>query len=322
MSMPRLLIDTDVGSDDAMALVICAAAELNGKAKIEGVTCVHGNTHLDNVCINTLKVLKTINRLDVPVYKGAESAILETVVRAGDIHGNDGFGDFYYPDPPRADILLQQEHAANYLVKKVSQNPGQLTLLTLGPLTNVALAIRLDPNFCKNVKEVVIMGGNSEGVGNITAAAEFNFFSDPEAAYIVIENMKCPITIFPYEAALRHGGIPYKWRKEVLGALRTPQMELLNKVERVILERELYGVWSRCDPIAAALAIDPAIIVEKSKCFVTVELHGQHTRGAMVVDHLCRLNKEPNVTVVKKIDIEEYKKVLMNAFGSNLTEKE
>ncbi|PNF39343.1 hypothetical protein B7P43_G01510 [Cryptotermes secundus] len=211
----NLVIDTDVGSDDAMAIILCSAAQRKGDANIWGITCVHGNTSLQNVCANTLKTLHTLGRLDIPVFRGAADSIVETFQRAENIHGSDGFGNFDYRDAPDVAQVMQKENAVNYLTRIASQNPGAVTLLCLGPLTNVALAIRMDPSFCTNVKEIFIMGGNIEGIGNVTAAAEFNFWCDPEAAYVTIHNMKCQITIFPWEAAYKYGRISYLHGREI-----------------------------------------------------------------------------------------------------------
>nr|CAD7594818.1 unnamed protein product [Timema genevievae] len=122
---PRLVIDTDVGTDDALALILCVAAERRGDAEILGVTCVHGNTDLPNVCVNTLKTLHTLQRLDLPVYRGASESIVQTFKRAPEIHGTDGFGDFEYPDTPDVASHLQQEHAVNFLTRITRENPGR-----------------------------------------------------------------------------------------------------------------------------------------------------------------------------------------------------
>ena len=116
-------------------------------------------------------------------------------------HGIDGFGDAAHEE--EADLSsLQTEHAVNALVRLVKENPGQITLVALGPLTNVAMAMRMDAEFASNLKAMYIMGGNTEGVGNITVSAEFNFHSDPEAAFIVLSNVRCPTYIAPWELCL------------------------------------------------------------------------------------------------------------------------
>nr|CAD7594817.1 unnamed protein product [Timema genevievae] len=197
----------------------------------------------------------------------------------------------------------------------------ELTILSLGPMTNIALAIRMDPNFCNNVKHIIIMGGNSEGIGNVTAGAEFNFYCDPEAAHICLHNMKCPITIFPWETAFNHCRLSYEWRINILGAIKSPQAELMTKVERPMLEQKRYGFWGRCDPIAAAIAVNPQLATVVSERYATVELHGSATRGALVIDHLNKMDREPNVTIVTRVDVELYKSMLLEAFVFDFSKK-
>nr|CAD7454828.1 unnamed protein product [Timema tahoe] len=281
----------------------------------------------------------------LPVYRGASESIVQTFKRAPEIHGSDGFGDFEYPDTPDVASHLQQEHAVNFLTRITRENPGELTVLSLGPMTNVALAIRMDPNFCNNVKHIIIMGGNSEGIGNVTAGAEFNFYCDPEAAHICLHNMKCPITIFPWETAFNHCRLSYvshhrhypsdphfleslvftifkvEWRINILGAIKSPQAELMTKVERPLLKQKSYGFWGRCDPIAAAIAVNPQVATVVSERYATVELHGSATRGALVIDHLNKMDREPNVTIVTRVDAELYKSMLLEAFVFDFSKK-
>ncbi|XP_069684495.1 uncharacterized protein [Periplaneta americana] len=162
----KLIIDTDAGVDDAVALFLALgyeAKQRNCSSRIIAITCVFGNTNVDNVVVNVLKILKTSNRLNIPVYRGASRSILVTP-HIEDFYGADGLGDFVYPDPPKPEDYLNKEHAAVALVRLVAQYPKQITLLCLGPLTNVALAIRLDPFFITNLKQLVILGGSTEAM--------------------------------------------------------------------------------------------------------------------------------------------------------------
>ncbi|XP_047113623.1 uncharacterized protein C1683.06c-like isoform X1 [Schistocerca piceifrons] len=316
----QLVIDTDVGLDDALALMLCLASEAWNEAKIHGVTCVHGNTCLENVCSNTLKVLHAAGRLDIPVFRGASESLVESPEsRAEFYHGCDGFGDFQYPDAPDPDHHIQKDHAVSFLTKITSERPNEISLLCLGPLTNIALAIHMDPRFCTNVKEMVIMGGNIAGVGNITAAAEFNFHCDPEAAHVVLKSMKCPITIFPWETALTRTNISYRWRNDVLGKIQSPQMQLLNQAEAKVIARHYKDGWVQCDPAAAAILMRPSIASSKVTHYVMVELHGRHTRGAMVLDHINSQGKKHNVTIIESIDLNLYKELLLTAAKTNLS---
>lgn len=315
----QLVIDTDVGLDDALALMLCLASEAWDEAKILGITCVHGNTSLENVCCNTLKVLHATGRLDIPVFRGAGESLVESPEgRAESYHGCDGFGDFQYPDAPDPGHHIQKEHAVNFLTKITSERPHEISLLCLGPLTNIALAIHMDPHFCTNVKEVVIMGGNIAGIGNVTAAAEFNFHCDPEAAHVVLKSMKCPITIFPWETALTRTNISYTWRSDVLGKIESPQMQLLNQAEAKVIATNFKEGWVQCDPAAAAILMRPSIVTAKVTHYAMVELHGRHTRGAMVLDHCNSLRKKHNVTIIESIDLNLYKELLLSAAKTDL----
>ncbi|KAJ4436326.1 hypothetical protein ANN_18957, partial [Periplaneta americana] len=197
----KLIIDTDAGADDAVAILMAL-----GQTDVDviALTCVNGNTALDNVVVNVLKTLKTAGRLDIPVFAGA-TASLVTTPPTDNYFGQDGFGDFEYPDPPDPDTLLQDERAADALVRLAKETPGELTLLALGPLTNVALAIRLDSGFLSNLKNIVVMGGSVEGVGNALPGIEFNFYIDPVAAHIVFNSSDSaqPIYMLPLETVLQ-----------------------------------------------------------------------------------------------------------------------
>ncbi|KAJ4444924.1 hypothetical protein ANN_06723, partial [Periplaneta americana] len=149
----------------------------------------------------------------IPVYRGASRSILVTP-HIEDFYGADGLGDFVYPDPPKPEDYLNKEHAAVALVRLVAQYPKQITLLCLGPLTNVALAIRLDPFFITNLKQLVILGGSTEGIGNVMPGVEFNFYVDPEANFIVFDSVNAtrhgmnPIVLLPWESIVKRNIIP------------------------------------------------------------------------------------------------------------------
>ncbi|VDI65702.1 uridine nucleosidase [Mytilus galloprovincialis] len=159
MATMKMIIDVDTGVDDASAIMLALSRP---EVEVVAITCVNGNVAIDDVCRNTLRVLKVCNRLDIPVYKGAEKSILGEGERASHYHGNDGLGDAQNHEP--VDItMIKMEHAVNALLRLVNENPGEITLVALAPLTNIALALRLDPDFGSKLKEVFIMGGNIEG---------------------------------------------------------------------------------------------------------------------------------------------------------------
>ncbi|XP_046403864.1 uncharacterized protein C1683.06c-like [Ischnura elegans] len=308
MASPKMvMVDVDAGSDDAHALLMLLAADKREEIKLMGVTCVNGNTSLKNVCINVLRILRSVDRLDVPVFSGAaDPLILPNPGAPADpfpsFHGSDGFGDADLPPPPDRS-LVKSENAICALHRIVSENPGQVTLICVGPLTNIALAVKTYPDFVDKVKEIYIMGGNSSGVGNTTPSAEFNFFHDPEAAHIVLECVKKPVIILPWEACVNRG-ISLDWRFKVLGAIDSPQMELMNAVEKIIFKD--YPEWLPCDALATAVALRPTCGKGKY-CHMSVELGGWKTRGQSVIDSK---HSKPNVYLLEDVDLEVFKELL------------
>ncbi|KAG8228831.1 hypothetical protein J437_LFUL008327 [Ladona fulva] len=312
MTQRLIIVDQDAGSDDAHALFLLADADRHQEIKLMGVTCVNGNTSLENVCINALRTLRSINRLDIPVYSGATEPLIlpkPAAMHFNPFHGKDGFGDANLPCPPDPS-LIQAENAVSALQRIVADNPGKITLICLGPLTNIALAIKTYPNFSKNLKEVYIMGGNSSGVGNTTPSAEFNFYHDPEAAHIVLECLKCPIFVLPWEPCIKKG-IPMEWRMNILGAIDSPQIQLMNAVEHNIWKD--HNEWLPCDALLAAYALQPRIGKGKHH-HMSVELGGWKTRGQAVIDHG---HEKPNVFLLEDIDLD----ILKDLYNVDRNEK-
>ncbi|XP_071444141.1 uncharacterized protein [Hetaerina americana] len=305
-----MIVDLDAGTDDAHALLMLLAADKRQEIKLMGVTCVNGNTSMKNVCLNVLRILRSVNRLDIPVFCGAVDPLIlpnpaAPIVSFPSFHGSDGFGDANLPNPPDIN-LVKSENAICALNRIVSENPGQLTLVCLGPLTNIALAIKTFPNFLTQVRDVYIMGGNSSGLGNMTPSAEFNFFHDPESAHIVLECAQKPLVILPWEACLNRG-ISFEWRNKVLGAIESPQMELMNAAEHDIWKD--YSEWLPCDALLTAVALHPQ--AGKGKlCHMSVELSGWKTRGQSVIDSK---HGKPNVNLLEEVDLEVLKKLLILA---------
>ncbi|KAJ8966093.1 hypothetical protein NQ317_008768 [Molorchus minor] len=184
-------------------------------------------------------------------------------------------------------------------------------MICMGPLTNLALAIKLYNDLCIKIKDVWIMGGNNTAVGNITSAAEYNFYMDPEAAYIVLESLKCPIIILPWETCLLPK-ISFEWRYNVLGD-RTPALDLLTKAEKKVYFN--YDFWTPCDAFLCFCFLDPEkYITRKIQHHATIELHSGYTRGQVVLDHL--KNKPPNVTIIENFDSQLFKDIILESTSS------
>ncbi|XP_059490511.1 inosine-uridine preferring nucleoside hydrolase-like [Neocloeon triangulifer] len=313
---PLVVVDTDPGTDDALALYMLLAADKRKMIKLVAVTCVDGNTSVHHGTRNALRVLQSVDRLDVPVFKGAvEPLIVEPVpkdesrVSHAGYHGEDGFGGAKFDKEPDLG-LIQNKTAVAGLTDLARQYKGRLSLVCVGPLTNVALAIKSDPEFAGNIKDIFVMGGNMSGVGNVTSCAEFNFFHDPEAAHIVLANAQSHITLVPWEPT-KAQGMSYEWREKVFGKANTKQIELLNKIEQTVNEKSKNPSWIPCDSFITAAFIDPSIITKLETYHLTVELHGVRTRGQVVIDHLRKC--DDNVKLIKEVDLEKFKQLMYMA---------
>ncbi|KAF5284460.1 hypothetical protein FQA39_LY17035 [Lamprigera yunnana] len=305
----RIIIDTDPGVDDAHALLIFLQAERMKLVKIEAITVTAGNTSLENACKNVVRILEAENRTDIPTYKGVEESLLQHDFVSGDYHGLDGLGDAFHDVPDTS--FIRKELSPLVISDIVNRNPGQITLICLAPLTNIALAAKFDGQLFNKVKECFIMGGNFQGVGNETSSGEYNFFFDPEAAYIVLKKITCRTTILPIETC-HDALIEMSWRRNVLG--KCFKMAMLNEVEKNS-HPYIHGMpdtWVPFDAFLAVAVLFPDMIVQKNEYHVTVELHGSLTRGQVVLDHLQK--NKPNASIIKEINRNYYMDTILKIF--------
>ena len=307
----RLLIDTDPGVDDAIALIM---ALRHRRARVEALTIVAGNVGLEHTVRNARYVVE-LCEADVPVYAGAAHALLREARRAHHHHGDDGLGNLglrpRHPDPTPG-------HAADVIVEHISREPGALTLVTLGPLTNVALALLKEPRIARLVRRVVVMGGAANVAGNVTPAAEFNVWADPEAARIVFR-AGMPLTMVGIEVC--RGPARFTQDEiEDLAAIGTPRA----RVAAGLLGHTIGLSRSRTTPpaepgaqvpdgTAMAVALEDAVLIEFGRYHVDVETHGELTTGETVVDRRGVLDRTRNTTVAHAIDIARFKELLRDA---------
>lgn len=180
MPTQKIIIDTDPGIDDSMAIFFALNSP---ELEVIGLTTVFGNVHVDLAVTNALRLLEIAGRTDIPVAKGAANPLAGTYDNPPTfIHGDDGQGNVHLPPPSTADIT---QSSAQFIIEQVMAAPNEITLVPIGPLTNIALALRLEPRIVQNVKQVVLMGGNALVPGNASPAAEANIHDDPEAADVV-----------------------------------------------------------------------------------------------------------------------------------------
>ncbi len=301
----RLVIDTDTGSDDAVALML---ATHDPSAHVEAVTTVAGNVPLDLATRNALFTLELMGLGDIPVFAGADRPLLRELETAQWIHGEDGMGDIGLPPPVRS---AQPSHAVDVLTTLATDHPGELTLVTLGPLTNVAIAVLRNRDLLTKFEHTYIMGGAPDGLGNVSPVGEYNFWADPEAAAIVL-GADGDKTLVGWNVSRKRAVIagPEKQRLEAIGTERSRFALDINRVlDRVV--RELNGLegFDLPDPIAMAVALDPSIVTSSQPAYVGVAT-ADETRGLSFID--ARLSEAPpdNVTVVWDVDEVAFKESL------------
>jgi purine nucleosidase len=295
MTQRTFLIDTDTASDDAVALIMALRAP---DVRVAAITTVAGNVPVAQATRNALYVAELCGA-DVPVFAGAEKPLWREYMHAEWFHGRDGLGDHGYPAPQCA---AEKTHAVEAMIDCIHRNPG-LTLVTLGPLTNVAMAVARDPSLAARVGRCVVMGGNPCCEGNVTPAAEYNIWVDPEAARMVLRS-GMPVELVGWqlcrgEAALNSADIG-----RVL-ALGTPLARFAiecnsTAMEAYRIQTGATGI-SLPDPIAMALALDPGLALLASDHFVDVEVSGELTRGMTVIDRLGVVTDERNRDIWKLV---------------------
>lgn len=304
----KWIIDTDPGIDDASAII---TAVNSGALDILGITSVHGNVGLSHTTRNALKLVELMGA-DVPVYQGASRPILQQREHAAEYHGEDGFGNTSLPEPG---IAPKDQHAADFIIESAKKH--EVSLLTLGPLTNVALAIAKERELEKRIKQIVMMAGTSRARGNTSPLAEFNIFADPEAAAVVFES-GIPITMVPWETCLETVLGP-----EAIARIRKASTEVgkafAQAMEYSVGRTKAYlgsEVLLLCDLLAACAAIDPAVIAEQVQAKVTVETGGQFSRGLTVIDERMDDGSKPNASVALACDRSKIANMFLDALNA------
>ncbi len=291
-----LLIDTDPGVDDALALLM---AFNDPRHEVVGLTIAAGNVGLDHTVRNALKLCEVVGRDDVPVFAGCADPLVHPSVDAAHVHGRDGFGDVGLAPAAQP---AQAEHAALAILRLSHEYAGELLLVALGPLTNLALALRLDPTLPQRVKRFVVMGGAITGHGNITPAAEFNIAFDPEAAHIVFSGFP-QIELADWEATVAHG-LPHREVEQWLAAdsPRARFYEEISRKTRLWSEDSRGEHWYAADALAMAWVLEPEGGVTVERRPLRIELSGSFTRGATVVDWNRQDGGQDNVAMLIAYD--------------------
>ena len=303
-----LLIDTDPGVDDALALLMAFDDPAH---RVVGLTIAAGNVGLAHTVANALKLCEVAG-VDVPVHPGCPVPLVHAAADAAFVHGEDGFGDIGYAPAART---AETEHAVLAILRHAREQEGRLVLVALGPLTNLALAVRLDPQLPSRVARLVVMGGAVTGQGNTTVPAEFNIGFDPEAARIVFEAFP-RFDLVDWEAVLRHGfehaGFE-RWLAE--GDERARFYDAISARTRAWAGDRRGHLWHAADALAMAVALAPDDGVRAELRHVSVETEGRLTRGATVVDWQRRGGGEANARIHLDIDQAAFERRIQRALG-------
>lgn len=305
--MPRkIIIDTDPGQDDAVAILLALASPED--FDVLGVVAVAGNVGLHHNATNARKIVELAGRPEVPVYAGCARPMRRTLVTAEHVHGDTGLNG---PDLPAPKIELQPQHGVDYIIDTLmNAEPKTITLCTLGPLTNIGMALVKEPKIAERVAEIVMMGGAYFEVGNITPAAEFNIYVDPEAADIVFKS-GIKITVLPLDVTHQIQSTPA--RLNAIRALgnRSGQAvyDMLTFSEGFDLKK--YG-WEGAplhDPTVIAYLLDPTLF-EGRECNVTIETASELTVGMTVTDYWHVTDKPRNANYLRNGNAEGFFKLL------------
>ena len=321
----KMIIDTDTASDDAVAIMMALQTP---DIEVEAITIVAGNMPVDQGSINARYTVELCGKR-VPVYHGADQPLMRDIYRAYFFHGPDGMGGMNY----RATTPPAEGHAVEVLIETIKANPGIL-LVTLGPMTNVALAVSQAPEIVYNVSRCVVMGGAANVVGNITPAAEYNIWCDPEAARICFRS-GLPIEMVGWELCRGEANLSDEEMRYLKETVNTPLAHFVVDCNFSALEANRNWLGDPGlglpDPVAMAIAIDPTICTRQSKHYVEVECDGTYTRGMTVVDQLNvtpydTANVEmwrslvkrgaPHITVCWEIDARRWKELLYKTVGA------
>jgi purine nucleosidase len=300
-----IIIDTDPGQDDAVAILLALASP---ELEVLGITAVAGNVPLALTEKNARKICELAGRPDVKVHAGAIRPMVRSLVTAEEVHGKTGLDGPVLPEPA---MTLQDQHAVDYLVETLMARPaGTITLCTLGPLTNIALALVREPRIASRIKQIVAMGGGYFEGGNVTPSAEFNIYVDPHAARLVFE-AGIPLTLIPLDCT--HQALTTAKRVEAFRAMNNKSgpatAAMLDFFER--FDENKYGTdgGPLHDPCVIAWLLQPELF-EGKLVNVSVECESELTMGMTVVDWWRVTKRAPNATVVRNVNAEGFFRLL------------
>lgn len=304
--MRRFLIDTDTASDDVVALII---ALRDPNIHVEAITVVAGNLPLDRAVTNALISIEQAGTYAPPVYRGVGKPLLRPLVTSEFVHGSDGMGEMNLPPPTLTAAL---GHAIDQMIEIVGRYPGEVEIVTLGPLTNLALAVLKAPDMATQVKQVTIMGGQGRGAGNMTPVSEFNIYVDAEAAQVVLQS-GLPLRFVGWDCSTDETFITQA-DIDRIHATHSARAAFCVRCNQTLIEYNARS-WGKVgfdlpDPVAMIAALYPDVITEEISAYCAVEHKSEATYGQLIIDEHRLLNRPPNATVCLKIDAHRFKEIL------------
>jgi purine nucleosidase len=300
----RIIIDTDPGVDDALAFLLALASP---EIQLEALTTTQGNVTLEKATSNALSVLELARAGHIPVARGSLLPLVQPLRASAAVHGESGIGNSKLPQPQTRPVPA---HAVDYLIERVLAEPGELSIFPIGPLTNIAMAIRKEPRFASAVKELVIMGGAILEHGNSTPQAEFNIYVDPHAAHIVFHS-GIPMTLIPLDVT--HKCMLRQEHIDRLMQIDSPISRFIRDAVEVYLDASLalgYEGSSLHDPLTLATIIAPELLTLK-EYYVDVDISGGVSMGKTFADITNILKKPANMKVAMNVRGEEFVELFM-----------
>lgn len=298
MAPRKIIIDTDPGQDDAFAILFALGSP--NELEVVGITTVGGNVPLALTATNALKVVELAGRPDVPVYAGCPAPMVRKLITAEYVHGETGLDGADLPEPVTP---LQSEHGVNYLVQTIMAAPvGELTICTLGPMTNLAMAMTMEPRIIPRIREVVLMGGGFFEGGNATPTAEFNIFVDPHAAHKVFA-CGVPVTMAGIDCTYTAQMTP-AWIDKLRATGSRTAIEAANLAD-FYRQYGAHKFATDARPIHDACVTGYLLapeIYEQRQCHVTIEISSPETIGMTIVDWWHVTGRDKNCNVLRRID--------------------
>ena len=300
----RIIIDTDPGVDDALAFLLALASP---EIQLEALTTTQGNVTLEKATSNALAVLELAGASHIPVARGSLLPLIQPLRASAVVHGESGIGNSKLPEPKTRPVPV---HAVDYLIERVLAEPHQISIFPIGPLTNIAMAIRKEPRFAESVKELVIMGGAILEHGNMTPQAEFNIYVDPHAAHIVFHS-GIPMTLIPLDVT--HKCLLKQEHVDRLMKINSPISRFIRDAMEVYLEASYalgFTGSSLHDPLTLTTILAPELLTLK-EYYVDVDISGGVSMGKTFADIPNLLKKPANMKVAMNVRGEDFIELFM-----------